>query len=100
MRPLNMIINMNKIFRSFVIMLLLLVPASVFSQPDKSPIKKINGKEYFIHTVKSGETVSAIAKKYKTLVSTVMNENPDAGDDIKPGDEIKIPVTDRNRPRN
>lgn len=92
-------ISRNCVYVVLIWAMFCLVPISVFSQPDKSPIKKINGKEYFIHTVKRGETVSGICKKYKALVSTVMNENPNAGDNIKPGDELKIPVTDRNRPR-
>jgi LysM repeat protein/ABC-type branched-subunit amino acid transport system substrate-binding protein len=75
----------------------LLIPLSAVAQSDAVTVKKINGKEYFIHTVKKGETVSGIAKKYRSSLSSVMNENPHAGDNIKPGDELKIPVTNKNK---
>lgn len=80
-----------------IFFLFLLCAGQVLAQPGVSPVQKINGKEYYIHTVKKGETLSGISKKYKCSLATVMNENPGAGDKISIGDQVKIPVTNKNR---
>lgn len=44
------------------------------------------------HTIKSGETLSSIAKKYKTTIEALQKLNPDTKDGIKAGAELQIPT--------
>jgi LysM repeat protein len=43
------------------------------------------------HTIKGGETISSIAKKYKTTVANLIQLNPEAKAGIKAGATLKIP---------
>ena len=55
-------------------------------------IEKINGREYYIHTVKKGESVWKIAKTYSVSQDDIISANPDANKEIKPGQKLKVPV--------
>lgn len=44
-----------------------------------------------IHVVKSGETLSAIARKFNTTVSELQKLNPDTRNGLKAGSELKVP---------
>lgn len=63
---------------------------SVVPTPDP-----VNTVELVNYTVKKGDTLSAIAKKYNTTVDVIMSVNPDIKDPNKiyVGQVIKIPVT-------
>lgn len=63
---------------------------SVIPTPD--PVVTV---EFVNYTVKKGDTLSAIAKKYNTTVDVIMSVNPDIKDPNKiyVGQVIKIPVT-------
>lgn len=52
---------------------------------------KIDGKSYFIHIVKSGETLYAISKAYDISQSEIATSNPDIYAGIKVGQALKIP---------
>lgn len=69
------------------------------AQPRDAKTETVNGKEFYVHTVKKGETLYEIAKMYKAPLSDVLNNNPGKENKIDIGDKIKIPVTDRNKPR-
>lgn len=71
-----------------------------FAQPRGAKVETIGGKEYYVHTVKSGETLYEIAKMYKAPLADVLNSNPGKEARIDIGDRIKIPVTAKNKPRN
>ena len=43
------------------------------------------------HTVKSGENLTAIAKKYGTTVAELKKSNGLSGDNIQPGQKLKLP---------
>ena len=45
------------------------------------------------HKVKSGETLSALAKKYKTSVAEFIRLNPASEKGLQIGDDLKIPAT-------
>ncbi|MCD4729739.1 MAG: LysM peptidoglycan-binding domain-containing protein, partial [Bacteroidales bacterium] len=68
-----------------------------FSQ-QKSTIKKseiienINGKDYYLHFVKQGETLFEIAKAYGITVDNLFKVNPESRGGIKPGQILKIPL--------
>ncbi|MBI5218979.1 MAG: LysM peptidoglycan-binding domain-containing protein [Bacteroidia bacterium] len=53
----------------------------------------IDGKQFYIHTVKKGETLYAISKAYNVPQKDIVMENPDAID-LKPDMALKIPVVD------
>ncbi len=48
----------------------------------------INGEKYYIHTLKEGESIDAIAKVYEVDEQTITELNPV---ELKEGDNIKIP---------
>lgn len=63
------------------------------SSSSKSSSKKSNDKEYTNYTVKRGDTLSAIAKKYGTTVKKIMAENSSIKNAnlIYTGQKLKIP---------
>jgi len=52
---------------------------------------KIEGKTYYIHIVKSGETLYAISKAYDISQSEIATNNPDIYAGLKVGQALKIP---------
>jgi LysM repeat protein/ABC-type branched-subunit amino acid transport system substrate-binding protein len=60
-------------------------------QTKSTDIKTINGKKFYIHKVEKGQSLYAIAKAYNIDVNSVLAENDEAIDGIKPGQELKIP---------
>ncbi|HYG50109.1 MAG TPA: LysM peptidoglycan-binding domain-containing protein, partial [Flavobacteriales bacterium] len=88
-------VNIKKIV--FLLALFMVPAIACYAQPANARVETYNGKEYYIHTVKKGETLSEIAKKYKSPLADVLNSNPGKEDRIDIGDHIKIPVTAKNR---
>ena len=70
-------------FKSFVIKLLL-----VFIWFAGQPIAA--SAQIKTHTIKSGETLSSIAKKYKTTVAELERLNPETKSGIRAGNTIKV----------
>ncbi len=59
----------------------------------RSNVKEVmGGKEYYIHTVKKGQSLYMISKAYNTEVNTIINENPQVKDGLKAGMKLLIPV--------
>lgn len=62
---------------------------------EKSPvIVFINGKKFYVHTVKSGDTLYSIAKAYEVGEAEITSNNPTAADGLKIDQTLKIPVPD------
>lgn len=57
-----------------------------------SKIEYIGGKNYYLHTVKSGQTLTAIASAYGTTVDEILASNPGMKKDLKVDQVIKILV--------
>ena len=55
----------------------------------------INGKKYYVHTVKSGDTLYSIAKAYGVEEALIKENNPAAADGLKIDQSIKIPVSEK-----
>jgi LysM repeat protein/ABC-type branched-subunit amino acid transport system substrate-binding protein len=55
-------------------------------------IEKIDGKDYYIHTIKKGQTLYMISKAYGADVNDVIRENPDVKEGIRAEQKIRIPV--------
>jgi len=79
---------------SLFLILLFSFQLSTAQNTIKVSTKKVthNGKLYYIHKVKKGETLYAIAKAYNVQVNDIVFENPDVFDGIKAGLELKIPI--------
>ena len=86
-----------KIFKRFIAAGLIfstLSGAAVELLPvEKSPvIVFINGKKYYVHTVKSGDTLYSIAKAYEVGENDIRECNPSVGDRLRIDQTVKIPV--------
>lgn len=78
-----------KLTLSFIICLL---SFTSFSQTKSTDIRTLNGKKYYIHKVEKGQSLYAIAKLYNMDVNSILAENDDAIDGLKPGQELKVPT--------
>lgn len=86
-----------KIFKRFIaagLIFTTLSGAAVELLPvDKSPvIVFINGKKYYVHTVKSGDTLYSIAKAYDVGEDAIRDSNPGVADGLRIDQTVKIPV--------
>ncbi|MCD6069195.1 MAG: cwlS [Bacteroidetes bacterium] len=75
----------------FTALYLAVVPACSQTAIRSTVVQTINGKKYYIHKVEKGQSLYAISKIYETDLNTIVIDNPDAIDGIKPGQELKIP---------
>lgn len=88
---------MRYFFTLFLINILL-INAPVVGQSDSVQVKvskdkvKISGKLYYIHTVRSGETLYNIARAYQVAQAAIMENNPELYQGLKVGNTIKVPV--------
>jgi len=88
---------MTKELRTIIltIILLTMIP-SVYSQnemPQKSDsIARIGNSEYYIHTIKKGETAYSLSKTYGISVETLYKNNPNAASGLRLGEMLQIPV--------
>ena len=86
-----------KIFKRFIAAGLILTTlsgaAAEYMPVEESPvIVFINGKKYYVHTVKSGDTLYSIAKTYKVEESAIRDNNPGVTDGLRIDQTVKIPV--------
>lgn len=86
---------MNKVkntYNKFTLSFILCLFSYVFiAQTKSTDVKTINGKKYYIHKVEKGQSLYAIAKTYNMDVNSILAENDEAIDGLKPGQELKIP---------
>lgn len=54
----------------------------------------INGKKFYVHTVKQGDTLYSLAKAYDVSEGVISQNNPAASDGLKIDQTLKIPVPD------
>ena len=57
-------------------------------------ITKIGGKQYYLHYVKSGQTLYGISKAYNVTIEEIERLNPEVKEGLKVGYVIGIPVRD------
>ncbi len=78
-------------------LLLIFTVFTVYGQNEPVPITIskekaiIDGKAYYLHTVKQGETLFSIAKAYNVPQKDIVSINKDAATSIKTGQVLKIP---------
>ncbi|NOY36633.1 MAG: LysM peptidoglycan-binding domain-containing protein [Chlorobi bacterium] len=81
----------------FLFVLLGLVVLSTYSQQVPVPVEKSNekviieGKIYFIHVVKPGQTLYGISRAYHVSEKVISAENPVLVTGLQPGQVLKIP---------
>ncbi|MCX6257915.1 MAG: LysM peptidoglycan-binding domain-containing protein [Bacteroidia bacterium] len=82
----------------FSLILILTMHYTVIAQDKSSEVTRsadkvlISGKQYYLHVVKPGQTLYAIAKAYNVREEDIIAENPDAADGLKEGKSLKVPV--------
>ncbi len=76
-----------------IVLILLFLFSVYFSQEKSKVIEKINGKEYYVHQVKKGESLYGISKLYSVESEVILNENPFVKEQgLKAGQSILIPL--------
>jgi LysM repeat protein len=84
-----------KLQRFFIISIIMLMCSGgiVFAQEieKSSKIELIGGKNYYIHTVKPGQTIYGIAKAYSVDLSQIYTANPEIKNILQVGAVIKVP---------
>ncbi|QJD78904.1 LysM peptidoglycan-binding domain-containing protein [Spirosoma rhododendri] len=74
---------------------LLVLSATVHARPvpfDSVGVEKKDGKRYILHRVDQGQTLFAIARRYKRSVSAIKAANPDMADAVRFDQVIRIPI--------
>ncbi len=56
-------------------------------------IEKVDGREFYIHTIKRGQTLYMISKAYGVEVNDLIAENPLVKNGIRADEKIRIPVS-------
>ena len=78
-----------------LVVLALAVPAMAI---DVQPVEKstvivfINGQKFYVHTVKSGDTLYSLAKTYEVSEDLIRQHNANMGSELKIDQTVKIPV--------
>ncbi len=84
----------NKLLIGLVTALIafMLLPNPAGAQAVSSTIEKVNGIEYYMHTVEKGQTLYSISKLYQCDINEITAANPGADQGLREGSSIKIPV--------
>jgi LysM repeat protein len=64
----------------------------VFAQPDKAEREIVDGKKYYVHIVKPGNTMWWIHETYKVPVDEIVKANPGSEKGVSVGQRIKVPI--------
>jgi LysM repeat protein len=96
-----------KIFKTTTIFFFLIITSGLLAQTNPNIIKSeivetIDSTTYYLHFVKDGESVFAIAKVYGVTVNDVFKHNPESRMGVHAGQVLKIPfeVKEKTRSKN
>ncbi len=78
--------------RNSVCLIFLLISFIGFAQPEDAQIEVINGKRFYVHIVRSGNTLYGIHNLYKVPVEDIIAANPDAAKGLSEGQRILVPI--------
>ncbi len=85
--------------KKFFIVILLLIAGAAQAQNVNIPISKVtqtrDGKKFYVHTVRKGQTVYSIAKAYKVTIDDIYYNNPSAKTGIMVGQNLFIPTVSK-----
>lgn len=76
-------------------LLMIIIPLSVLARTapkDSVGIRTVNQSAFIVHKVEKGETLYALARRYKVDVQSIFDANPKAINGINIGQEILIPT--------
>ncbi len=94
---------MNKKFFFFLVFLLMsLLSGHLYAQVPierSKEITKIGGKEYYMHHVKSGQTLYGISQVYNVTVEEIEKLNPEIKKSLNAGHVLGIPVRPVQEPK-
>lgn len=81
----------------FLLFVFLIITKGISAQEPTGPVRstiieRISGKEYYIHTIKKGETLYKISKDYETDMDEIISLNPEIKQGLKVGQTIRILV--------
>lgn len=79
-----------------------LTTVSLQAAPTPSPVdsvgvEKRDGKRFVIHHVDQGQTLFAIARRYKTSIAALREANPDIKDAVRYDQVVRVPLADLSR---
>ena len=79
-------------------LLFLFIATAIYAQDDgirkSRVVETYKGRQYYIHFVDKGQTLSAIARTYDVSVDDIRYSNPDAGDALKLNQMLMIPFVE------
>jgi LysM repeat protein len=90
----------NRTLYAFLMIVLMIIASSTCTAQDNvnnehsKVIENLNGKPYYIHFVKDGQTLYGIAKIYGTTSDVIIDSNPELKSGLKTDMIIKIPFKD------
>lgn len=90
MKPLKKILTLSLAIATLSATAWEYVPQS----PKSATVIFVNGKKYYVHTVKSGETLYSLSKQYQVSEADIRECNPIAADGLKIDQNLKIPVSE------
>lgn len=67
-----------------------------YSVEKSTLVKSIDGREYYIHEVREGNTLYSISKVYDLPVEEIYFENPETREGLKVGQTLRLPVVSRD----
>ena len=88
---------MNKFFALVVICFFTFLNLQAQEVDNELKIHQIDGKDYYIHLVDSGNTLYAISRMYAISIEDLKAENPRLTESLTIGDRLLIPVKDVKR---
>ncbi len=90
---------MMRIKNRLLLGFLMLMGIAVFGQTVKIPmstdIQTRNGKQFYVHTVRKGQTLYSIAKAYHVGLDEIYYANPETRQGIRVGQKIWIPTVNK-----
>lgn len=92
---------MHKILFSFILFGLLQLSFTADSQESKinrsNNKVSLNGKSYYIHIVRKGETLFAISQEYKVPIDSLKIDNLHLSDELKLNEFIKVRIVESDK---
>ena len=76
----------------------LFMSAQAQTQERSASIVTIDGAQYYVHTVASGETLYGLSRLYDVGENEILSANPHIGGGLQGGQVIKIPVSREGEP--
>ncbi|MDR3704408.1 MAG: LysM peptidoglycan-binding domain-containing protein [Paludibacteraceae bacterium] len=83
---------MNKQLSSIILLILLTITTISFAQNDSTKRTVLNGKEFYMYEVKTGESLYKISKSFNIPQEEIIQYNQEAASGVNTGMTLKIPV--------